>query len=187
MSSPSSQIMGMRGTISRMSLWLLIISALTVQEGLSTDAVLLEAVHAHYSVWIIHAIWLFVTVVQTLAGYFLGKWIRRRFADTKMERWFEKSARKLEASIGKQGEAVALVLGSAIVSPAATAFLAAWLDISLTKILAFVVLGDFIWYALTWVTVVGATTIISDLKYGVVIVFVIAVVWLIASRFRKSS
>jgi membrane protein YqaA with SNARE-associated domain len=170
-----------------MSLWLLIISALTIQEGLSTDVILLEAVHAHYSLWLIHAIWLVVTVAQIYAGYYLGRWVRTRFANTKAERWFERSAQKLEESIGKRGEEMALVLASAIVSPAATAFLGAWLEISFTRILIFTLLGDFIWYVLTWVTVFGATQIISGLKYGLVIVCIIAVGWLLASRFQKSA
>ena len=168
-----------------MSLWLLIISALTLQEGLSTDVVLLEAVRAHYSILLINLIWFFVTATQTLAGYYLGKWVQKRFANTKAERWIEKSAQKLKKSIGKRGEEVALVIGSAVVSPAATAFLAAWLDLSLLRVFIFVVLGDFIWYALTWVTVIGATRILADAKYGVVIVFVLAIVWLIASHFKK--
>jgi membrane protein YqaA with SNARE-associated domain len=170
-----------------MNLWLLIIGALTLQEGLSTTVILLDAVHAHYPLLLIHAIWLFVTVLQIVAGYFLGKWIQKRFGNSKAEQWFKKSAGKLEKSIGKQGAELALVIASALVSPAATSFLASWLDLSLTKIFIFTLLGDFLWYLSEWVTVYGATQILSDVKYGFVVLFVIAVAYIAASRLRKSQ
>ncbi len=122
-----------------------------------------------------------------ISRLFLGKWIQKRFANTKAEQWFKKYAQKLDASIGKRGAELALILGGALVSPAATAFLASWLDLSLTNIMIFVVFGDFLWYLSEWVTVYGATWILADAKYGVIIVVALVIVWLVASRVRRST
>ncbi|MDR3547212.1 MAG: hypothetical protein P4M11_02855 [Candidatus Pacebacteria bacterium] len=170
-----------------MQLWWIIIGTLIVQEGISTTVVLLDAVHAHYSLWAIHAIWLVVTIVQIFAGYFLGKWIQGRFASSKLEQWIQKYADKLEVSIGERGEEIALLLASALVSPAATSLLASWLDLSLTRVFIFALLGDLIWYLSEWVTVFGATEIMTYVKYGAVVVFVLAVVWFVASRVGKRT
>lgn len=171
----------------RMSLWLLIIGALTLQEGLSTTVVLLEAVHNHYPLILIHLIWLVVTVAQIYLGYYIGKWIQTRYKYSKFERWLEKYARKLDDSVGKRGELLALLLASAIVSPAATALLASWLDISITRIVTFALLGDFLWYLSEWATVVGANALLTGVKYGAILVLASALIWLVLSHTKKRA
>jgi membrane protein YqaA with SNARE-associated domain len=170
-----------------MSLWLLITLALTLQEGLSVLAVLLRAYQLQYSLWVIHAIWLAVTIIQITVAYHLGKWIQKRFKESKFERWAEKSAHKLETSIDKNGEKLALVLLSSIISPAIAAFLASWLEIPFSSIFVFTLLGDAFWYASTWATVLGAFQIISVAKYGLLIVIGLAIIFVLISHFRKNK
>ena len=170
-----------------MSLWILITIALTVQEGLSVLAVLLRAYQLHYSLWLIHGIWLFVTVAQIILAYYLGKWIQKKLTDSKFERWIKKSVHKLERSIDKNGERLALVLLSSIVSPALAAFVASWLEISFGNIFIFTLLGDLFWYASTWATVLGAQHFLSDAKYGLLALIFIAIIFVLISHFRKSK
>lgn len=158
-----------------MKLWLLIALVLTLQEGLSVLAVLLKAYQLHYSFVGITAIWLLVTVLQIALGYFLGKRIQKRFAGSKFEVWINKHAHKLEKSIDKSGEKVALVLFASIISPGIGAFLASWLDISFPTIFLYSLLGDTFWYASTWATVLGAIQILSRLKEGLIVVLVVIV------------
>jgi membrane protein YqaA with SNARE-associated domain len=170
-----------------MYLWLLIALALTFQEGLSVLAVLLRAYQLHYSLWIIHAIWLAVTVAQITLAYHFGKWVQKRFARSRFEQWAEKSAQKLEKSIDKNGEKLALILLSSIISPAIAAFLASWLEIPFSNIFIFTLLGDCFWYASTWATVLGAFHILSIEKYGLLIVIGIAIIFVVISHFRKNK
>jgi membrane protein YqaA with SNARE-associated domain len=169
-----------------MSLWLLITIALTLQEGLSVLAVLVRAYQLHYSLWAIHAIWLAVTVIQISLAYYFGKWIQKKFKESKFERWAEKYAHKLEASIDKNGEKIALMLLSSIISPAIAAFLASWLEIPFSSVFVFALLGDAFWYASTWATVLGAFQIISIAKYGLLIVIGLAIIFVLISHFRKN-
>ena len=170
-----------------MNLWLLIILTLTLQEGLSVLAVLVKAYQLHYSLWIIHLIWLVVTMAQIGIGYVLGKWLQKRYAGMKFERWVNKHAKKLEESIHSSGENVALMLLSSIISPFIAAFLAAWLDVTFVNVFIFALLGDFFWYASTWAYVLGATALLAKAKYGLVIVLAIACVFLYISHYRKSK
>jgi hypothetical protein len=170
-----------------MNFWLLIILTLTIQEGLSVLAVLLKAYQLHYSLWIIHVIWLVVTSVQIGIGYVLGKWLQKRYAGMKFERWVNKHAKRLETSIHKSGENVALMLLSSIISPFIAAFLAAWLDITFLNVFMFALLGDLFWYASTWAYVLGATAILAKAKYGLIIVLAIAFIFVLISQYRKSK
>ena len=168
-----------------MSFWLLLTLALTVQEGLSTIALLLRAAQLHYSIWIISAIWLAVTVIQIIAGYYLGKWIRKRFARSKFETWVEKQAHKLERSIDKKGEMLGIAVLSSVISPAIAAFLGAWLNISFVSIFFFSLLGDLFWYASSWAYALGAITLLSRVKEGLLILIAIAIVLVVISYSTK--
>jgi membrane protein YqaA with SNARE-associated domain len=170
-----------------MSLWLLITAALTVQEGLSVLAVLLKAYQLHYSLWIIHLIWLSVTILQIVLAYFLGKWIQKRFAYSKLEVWIKKSVHKLEKSIDTNGEKIALVLLSSVLSPAIAAFAASWLEIPFGNVFIFTLLGDLFWYASTWATVLGAQQILLNAKYGLLILIGIGIIFVLISHFRKNK
>jgi membrane protein YqaA with SNARE-associated domain len=170
-----------------MPLWILITIALTVQEGLSVLAVLLKAYQLHYSIWLIHGIWLCVTVAQITLAYFFGKWVQKRFEHSKFERWVKKSVHKLERSIDKNGERIALILLSSIISPALAAFVASWLEISFGNIFMFTLLGDLFWYVSTWATVLGAQQLLSNAKYGLLALIFIVICFVLISHFRKSK
>lgn len=169
-----------------MSFWLVITGVLFIQEGIATLAVLLTAYQLHYPLLAIHAIWLAATVIQICLGYALGKWIQKKFADSKVEKRVKKYAESLDRSIGKRGEAVALILLSGIVSPGITAFLGSWLNVSFRNILIFAVLGDLIWYVSEWVTVIGATDIASLVRIGPLFILIAVVaIGLIVKVVRK--
>src|SRR5277367_4177364 len=59
-------------------LWLLLGSVLLLQEPLSTTFVVLEMVRAHYSIILVHLMWIILTVLQIYLGHVLGKWVQRR-------------------------------------------------------------------------------------------------------------
>jgi hypothetical protein len=170
-----------------MSLWIFITIALTVQEGLSVLAVLLRAYQLHYSIWLIHGIWLCVTIAQITLAYFFGKWVQKSFEHSKFERWVKKSVHTLEKSIDKNGERIALMLLSSIISPALAAFVASWLEISFGNIFIFTLLGDLFWYTSTWATVLGAQQLLSNAKYGVLVLIFIVICFVLISHFRKSK
>ena len=170
-----------------MSLWLLIALVLTFQQGLTVIAVLVRAQQLHYSFWLISLVWLVVTSLQITIGYYLGKWVKVRFAGSKFENWLQKYVRKLEALIDQRGEKVALIFMAYLVLPFVPAFVAPWLGISFMSAFFFTLLGDLLWYAATWGYTLGAFQIISRVKEGLLIVIVLAFVIFLVSQFTKSK
>ncbi len=148
-------------------------------------ATLVRAEQLHYSFWIISLIWLGVTLLQIAFGYYVGKFIQKKSKGSKLERWAEKYAHKLEKSITKNGEKVALVLFSSAISPGIGAFLFSWLDISFVDIFAYSLLGDLLWYLSTLATVFGAVELLSKVRFGLSILVCIVVVMYLISYLRK--
>jgi len=170
-----------------MSLWLLLTGALLIQEGLSVTLLLLRAYQEHYFLWAIHFIWLAVTVIQIYIGFYLGKWIQKRFANSKFERWMKKSTHRLDKYIGTSGEAIALMLVAGVVSPAIAALGAAWLDISFTSVLTFALIGDLFWYVSEWATVFGVSHLFGNSVVEIVVVVVGGIAFAVAVRFAKKK
>jgi hypothetical protein len=171
-----------------MSFWLVIILTLVVQEGISTIAVLLRAEQLHYSLWAIHILWLVIASLEIAIAYRVGKLVQKSFADSKFERWVKTHVRNFEASIDKRGENVGLLLLSLIISPFVAAFLASWLDISFTNIFFFTLLGDGLWYASEWATVVGAQALLAQAKLVGLVILVVAGLAFTAFKYsRKKS
>jgi membrane protein YqaA with SNARE-associated domain len=170
-----------------MTLWLLLAATLLVQEGIATTAIFFKAYQEHYSVIIITVLWLVLTVGQIYLAYYLGVWMKRRWANTKWEKRMESFSKQLEDSIGKYGERLALVLGSFIVSPAVTAFVAPWLDISFGNVLIFALIGDLGWYLSEWFTVVGTLHYLLKFKQGTFIVIAVGLVISIGMRLLRKK
>ena len=170
-----------------MSFWYLIALALTFQQGLTVIAVLVRAHQLNYSFWIISLIWLVVSSIQIVIGYYLGKWIKKRFAESKFEKWLQKYVQKLEDLINKRGERVALIFFAYLVLPIIPAFVAAWLDISFLSTFIFTLIGDFLWYMATWAYALGAFELLSRVKEGLIIVIVIAFLLVIITQFKNKK
>ena len=170
-----------------MSLWLLIILALTLQEGLSVLAILLRAYQLHYSLWVIHLIWFIATAVQITLAYYFGKWTQKSVTHSKFNRWTEKSVALFKKSVDKNGERIALVLLSTIISPALAAFFASWLEISFGNIFIFTLIGDLVWYISAWATVLGAFQILLIARYGLLVLIALVFIFVLISHFRKNK
>ena len=86
-----------------MKFYLLAILVLTVQEVVSTNALLLEALHGHYALWIIHGIFVAATVFDIWIGYRIGMYTKKRLTRGKVYDFAEKMSARFNRSLGKNG------------------------------------------------------------------------------------
>jgi hypothetical protein len=156
-----------------MHLWLLLASVLLLQEPLSTTFVILEVVRADYPIILIHLLWLVFTTSQIYLGYALGRWVQRRFTNSKVESWIAKWIKQISDLIGKKGQKVALIFFTILTTPFFAGFVASWLPISLWNILFFSTLGSLVWYLQVWIGVYGAGQFSSSLQTTVISVIII--------------
>ena len=145
-----------------MKTWLFLILTVIIQEPASTDAAIFQVRHLGYNLWIVHLIWLVATLFDIWFGYVLGKYIQRKFKETKFEKFAEKWAGKFEQFIGKRGEKSTLVLLGTINFPYLNSFLASWFSIPFKNVFACVLIGDAIYWAIEWGINIGVRSFVID-------------------------
>jgi membrane protein YqaA with SNARE-associated domain len=156
-----------------MQIYLLLFVLFIIQEPVSSDAILLEAYQNHYNVWIIHALFVVATLLDIAVGYWIGKWLQERYAESSHMRRFMEWARKASTFAGKYGEYLFLFIWGPYVFPLST-LIAPWIEIPFWKTFVFLFLGDLVfWYGSEWLIVLGVKSAIPNplqALYGVVIV-----------------
>ena len=157
-----------------MKLWLLITLTLFVQEPISTGAVLWSAYQLHYNFWIIHAIFAIATLIDIAAGYYLGKFVRRKLSQRNAIAKAEAKLEKFSAFLGRNGKIVTLIVYSPIIFPI-SGFFIPWFDISLTDALVFIFIGEVLfWYIPEWLLVFGIRTFVTDPFTALYIIVVVS-------------
>ncbi len=166
-----------------MRLLLILFAAFVGQEYISSNAAMLAVYQAHYSVWLIHALFLAATALDILVGYAAGKWIQRRFADAKITQAAKRVAGKLDSFMGKRSKWLSLIILGFINYIYVSAFLIAWLDVSFFEMALFLSIGDLLWYASEWVLIAGVSIVFPNPYLAFAAVLGISLAVVIAVRF----
>ncbi|MBI2623816.1 MAG: hypothetical protein HYW65_04620 [Candidatus Liptonbacteria bacterium] len=162
--------------------WLLIVLALFIQEPASTDAAIFQARHLGLNLWLFNSIWAAATVADIWVGYFLGKWIQKRFADGKFEKFSHTWAERVENFIGERGEKFALVLLGIINFPYLNSFLASWLKFPFKKVCILIFIGDAVYWVIAWGINLGVRSLITDSRLALYVVVGIGLIFAIVSK-----
>lgn len=185
LSSPL-QLLSLRGRFYTMRLWFLIVLVLFLQETFSTNSVLLTAHHLHYSMWLIHALFIVATSCNIWVGYALGTWFKRTFDQGKTVRFAKKFSTRLENILGKSGQRFFLTLLGFINFTYVNAFVFAWSNVSFVNIFIFTLLGDTLWYLLAWSAVLGAESLFSNQLFVVPAILLFStLIMLLSGRLSK--
>ncbi len=168
--------------------WLFIIFALVIQELVSLNAVLFEVHQQHFHVWLIHILFMVATVVDIIAGFFIGKYVQKKLTHGRIFTFAEKWSARFHSFAGKRGKWFALLLLGNFSFPYLNAFIAAWLDISFIESLIFLFIGNMLWYITLWLFMLGVVSVIpnASIALGVIIAVMILIVILVRKfKIRK--
>ncbi len=174
-----------------MNFWLKAILLLIVQESFLTNLLIKETYQDHYNVYIFTGIFLLASIIDTLIGYSLGKYVQRRGLEHKIISWTNNYISKFDDYIGKFGEKIFILFLALTFPPYFPAFLSSWLKISLKEIFIIILIGDIIWYITSWGLVIGITHWVKDSQKALYLIlfitFIIIILKNIASRkfYRK--
>jgi len=136
-------------------IYLLLFGTFLLQEPISSGGVLLDALNQHVSVWIIHLFFIVTTSIDVIVGYYAGRYIERRFENSKFVKFCKRKAEELNLYAGRYGQKVMIVVFGQILFPI-SAIMMPWLEVSLLDSLIYLFLGELIfWYALLWLVVLG--------------------------------
>ena len=159
-----------------MKLWLIIVVALLFQELISTNAVLLDALHMNYNLWIIHGIFVITTSFGIAVGYWIGKLVQKIFLKNKTNLYFKKRADQINGFMGNNGTRLSLVFLSIIDFNFMDSFLSSWLPIPFWEIFTFLFIGNLLWYVSEWLLILGINTYFHNIYEAFSIVIAASVV-----------
>jgi len=157
-----------------MDLWLLLTLAFIIQEPISSSVILLQAYQSHYNIWLITLLFSAITILEIIAGYYLGRWIEKKFGTKRPIAWLKKRVDAFSQFVGKYGNVVGLIVFIPLIFPISAIFVP-WFDVSLGEAIAYVWIGEFVfWYAYEWLLVFGVHSFIANSRWALFAVFVIS-------------
>jgi hypothetical protein len=168
--------------------WLILIITLIFQELATTGAALLAANTQHFNIWIIHVIWLIATLADIVLGFFLGKWTEKNFQNARIVRWAKRLAARIEHATGTTGIKISLALLGIVNYPYLNAFIASWLpNIKPRDVILATLVGDLIWYAFAWATVLGIASAGRNYELIFTIIAIAGIAGVIVGNFIKKK
>ena len=146
---------------------------------------MLEAYQNHYSVWLMHLLYILATLFDIVVGYWIGKIFHDRFAKSRFSNYARRKMDEFSEMSGKYGKKIALIVFGPIIFPI-SAVLAPWLEVSFVDALIFFLIGDVIfWYAFEWLAVLGIKSVIPDPTLALYALVALIIVIIIAIRHGK--
>lgn len=163
-------------------IWILITIALIIQEPASTDAAIFQARSLGLNLFIFNLIWVLGAVFDIWLGYRIGKWVQKRFSQTKFVAKSFVWATRLENFIGRRGEVFALVLLGIINFPYINSFIGSWLKIPFKKLFLYIFIGDVIYWGIEWAINIGVRSFVSNTQTALYIVVGLGLLFAIFSK-----
>ena len=165
-----------------MQLWFALVGVFILQETVSTNAVLYTAYIAGYSLVLIHALFISMTIVDTAMGYVIGLLVQRRLAHMKAVVRVREMAAHVEHVAGKNGQRLALVLLGVVAFPHFNGLVASLLPIAPAESITLVCIGDILWYASQWLLVLGIHLLLPDPILTLVGILCVSVILVVVFR-----
>ncbi len=167
-----------------MRLWLFLLIAFIIQEPISANIFLLQAVQQEYNPWLIHTLFLIATIFDILLGYWLGNIIRKSlFTSGRIGNYLNVHFEKFGRFVGKNGTRLALFFYSPIIFPLSALF-PPLLGISLRETFIFSLLGEILcWYSVEWLVVLGVKTFIPNPILAIYVIGILSALILLILRY----
>ena len=166
-----------------MKFWILAFITLTGQETITTSGLFSIAFTEHYKFEILSIIFITVTLIEIFIFHHLGVKIQKKRTRNIIVDMSSVYILRSEHFINHWGISGFLVfLASAVFPPFLTAFVASWLKLVFHKKLAYIFLGDCIWYLTTWGIVLGTNLLTENPSHLLIRVIGISLLFVIFQR-----
>lgn len=142
--------------------WLFVAFALISQELVAINAVIFKTYNGHYNVILIHLLFIVATLLDIWTGFYVGKFVQKKYPNGKLTRFTKKWIDKFQNYIGKKGKRLAILILGAFGFPYVNAFIVSWLNVSFREATVILTIGNMISYTLLWLIVLGITSLIPN-------------------------
>ncbi|HYV94609.1 MAG TPA: hypothetical protein VE978_22740 [Chitinophagales bacterium] len=170
--------------------WLLAIAFLSLQESVTTAGIMQAAYREGHNIILFTLIFLMTTLSEILIFYRIGKYLQLKGRDSKAILWAKNYIAKADNFIGTRGEELFLVfLSASVFPPSITSFIASWLKLSFQQSFICILIGNILWYVLSWMIVISVGYFVGDAGNALLAVLGIAFIIVLIQKFlsRKVS
>jgi uncharacterized membrane protein len=166
-----------------MTFWIIAVLALIGQETISTSALFVFAYTQNYNILVLTIIFIAITIIQIFVFHSLGLKLQSKGVRNFITNLTTIYILKANQFIGRWGKRLFLVFLAAFLFPAfLTSIIASWLNLPFRTKLFCILLGDCIWYHITWSIVLGTSFLIENPEKLWVNVVIISFVFVIFQR-----
>jgi hypothetical protein len=165
----------------------LVLLILFIQESVTLNGLLVKTHQGDYSALTVTTLFIIITVIDIMLGFLLGKYAKQKWNNGKVELFAKKMSDRFYAYIGKRGRKIYLLLLGYFSFPYVNAFIAAWLNISFAESFWYIFAGNMIFYATSWLLVLGITSIVPNPFFAFIAVIAVTILLVAATRVLKSQ
>src|SRR3989344_5710006 len=159
-------------------LWFIIIGTFLIQEMALTVPILALSKEAAISIWSLFILWIIATIFDVIAAYFLGKWLQKRFKDSRIQNFFALKTVAIDQILGNKGKNFTLSMLGFFYYPYAGALVASWVNIPLSNVLLYIIVGNSLWFGVNVGVAYGifqfTTNISHIISFSIIVSLILA-------------
>jgi hypothetical protein len=167
--------------------WFFILLIVFIQETVTLNGLLVKVHQGYFSIMWVTILFIIATVLEILVGYFLGGYIKTYWNKGWLHRFATRWADRFHTYIGKHGRKIYLLLLGYFSFPLINAFITAWLDIPFVESFWYLFFGNILFYATSWLLVLGVMSIIPNPVFAFATVIALTIVVTVIMRIWKSQ
>lgn len=160
----------------------LIFMGLFAQEAISMNVLIFATRHVLYPVLLIHTLFVVGTIIDILFGFWFGLWLKRRTVNTKISGYIQKTSDRFSLGTKRYRRWLALLLLGNFSLPYINACIAGYLEMPFWESLFFIFVGNVASYVITWLIVIGVSSVTKNLYIAFAVVVIIAIGGIFLSR-----
>ena len=159
---------------------------LVLQEMFTLNALVFATHHGLYPAILIHVLFVVGTIIDIVAGFYVGKFLNKKSSNSKVSMYIQKAASKFEIHTNKYKRWFALFLLGNFSFPYVNSCIAGYLGMSFWESSIFIFLGNILYYTSIWMLVLGIGVFVQKAQYSLLIGFgIILVVFLILRKIKN--
>ncbi|MDB4984482.1 MAG: hypothetical protein JWM20_661 [Patescibacteria group bacterium] len=166
---------------------LLAFAVLLLQETATLTSLIFATHKGVYPASVIHILFLIATLIDIVAGYFLGRFLKRKFPRSKVGAFVDRLAKLFSFRESRYKRWLALFLLGNFSFPWLNSCIAGYMELPFWESAFFNLLGDILYYASLWLIAIGAASLFKNFYYGLIAAIVFGMAVILVIRFLRSK
>lgn len=169
--------------MNKITFWGLATLSLLTQETVTTSVLISILIKSKYSFILFTTLFLILTIIEIFVFHWLGMFIQSKGKNSTIAHLVIVYISKADLFLGKWGQSLFLgLLAASVFPPALTSFISSWLPLPYKAKFYSMLIGDIIWYLITFSIVFGIDLLANKPQNLLLNVLLVSLVFVIFQR-----